>query len=181
MNRILNIIRLLLLIVVLSLNVLFIITNNFVSFGYVLYLFLLLVIVFLIVKDIIKKKIIENLNHSYVSIKTDKVYDYVTNRKSINYTVNEVFQYFDINEIISAQIDTTRILEKYSDSDLTSYYRDVITDSFLVSAYSMDNMKTFTSYQYKINPFAGENEFYSIDNQEIRAAKIGRASCRERV
>lgn len=116
------------------------------------------------------EKIIENLNHSYASIKTDKVYDYVLNRKSINYTVNEVFQYFDINEIISAQIDTTRILEKYSDSDLTSYYRDVITDSFLVSAYSMDNMKTFTSYQYKINPFAGENEFYSIDNQEIRAA-----------
>ena len=114
-------------------------------------------------------KIIENLNNSFENIKSEKIYNYVLDRRDIKYTINDMFKYLETDEIISAQIDTTRILDKYSDNNMSSYYRNVVTGSFLVSAYSTDYFKTFTSYQYRINPFIDDNEFYHIENRELRA------------
>ena len=114
-------------------------------------------------------KIIENLNNSFENIKSEKMYNYVLDRRDIKYTINDMFKYLETDEIISAQIDTTRILDKYSDNNMSSYYRNVVTGSFLVSAYSTDYFKTFTSYQYRINPFIDDNEFYHIENRELRA------------
>ncbi len=113
-------------------------------------------------------KIVENLHSCLDNIKNEKTYYYVLERKDIKYTVNDIFTYLETDEIISAQLDTTRILDKYSDDDLTSYYRDVITSGFLVSAYSADEFVTFTSYQYRINPFIDDNEFYHVENRELR-------------
>lgn len=75
-------------------------------------------------------KIVENLNNCMSNIKNEKIYYYIFERKDIKYTINDIFTYLETDEIISAQLDTTRILDKYSGNNLTSYYRDVITGSF---------------------------------------------------
>lgn len=40
------------------------------------------------------EKIVKNLETNYMSIKKEKVFDYVVNRKDIKYTVNDIFTFF---------------------------------------------------------------------------------------
>lgn len=115
------------------------------------------------------EEIINHLNHSYTSIQTDKIYEYLWNQKEVSYTVNEVYQFFDVNEVLSAQLAIIRILEKYEKKDIILGYREVITDGYF-SSLTTHGLKTYTSYQYKINPFSGEKDFYYIENQEIMSA-----------
>lgn len=116
------------------------------------------------------EKIIENLENNYLAIKNETVFDYVINKRDIKYTVNDIFTFFGNGDVLTAQLDTEKILEKYSDHGLTSEYRNVMIDNFFTAAHSADFLRTYTSYQYNSNPFANENEFYSIDNMEIRGA-----------
>ena len=116
------------------------------------------------------EKIIENLENNYLAIKNETVFDYVINKRDIKYTVNDIFTFFGNGDVLTAQLDTEKILEKYSDHGLTSEYRNVMIDNFFTAAHSADFLRTYTSYQYNYNPFANENEFYSIDNMEIRGA-----------
>ena len=60
------------------------------------------------------------------------------------------------------------ILEKYSNNSLTSEYGNVIIDNFLNMTFYSDFLRTYTSYQYNFNPFVNENNFYYVDNKEIR-------------
>ena len=115
------------------------------------------------------EKITENLENNYIDIKNEKVFDYVINRRDIKYTVNDIFTFFG-SDVLTAQLDTEKILEKYSDHSLASEYRNVMIDNFFTAVHSADFLRTYTSFQYNSNPFANENEFYSIDNMEIRGA-----------
>ena len=116
------------------------------------------------------EKITENLENNYIDIKNEKVFDYVINRRDIKYTVNDIFTFFGNGDVLTAQLDTEKILEKYSDYSLASEYRNVMIDNFFTAVHSADFLRTYTSFQYNSNPFANENEFYSIDNMEIRGA-----------
>ena len=116
------------------------------------------------------EKIIENLENNYLDIKNETVFDYVINKRDIKYTVNDIFTFFGNGDVLTAQLDTEKILEKYSDHGLTSEYRNVMIDNFFTAVHSADFLRTYTSYQYNSNPFANKNEFYSIDNMEIRGA-----------
>ena len=114
------------------------------------------------------KKIVKNLETNYMSIKKEKVFDYVVNRKDIKYTVNDIFTFFGNGYVLNEQLDTEKILEKYSNNSLTSWYRNVMIDNFFKMTFSADCLRTYTSYQYNFNPFANENTFYYVDNEEIR-------------
>ena len=116
------------------------------------------------------EKIIENLEINYLTIKNETVFDYVINKRDIKYTVNDIFTFFGNGDVLTAQLDTEKILEKYSVHGLTSEYRNVMIDNFFTAVHSADFLRTYTSYQCNSNPFANENEIYSIDNMEIRGA-----------
>ena len=114
------------------------------------------------------EKIVKNLETNYMSIKKEKVFDYVVNRKDIKYTVNDIFTFFGNGYVLSEQLDTEKILEKYSNNSLTNGYRNVMIDNFFNMTFFADFLRTYTSYQYNFNPFANENTFYYVDNEEIR-------------
>lgn len=114
------------------------------------------------------EKIVKNLETNYMSIKKEKVFEYVVNRKDIKYTVNDIFTFFGNGYVLNEQLDTEKILEKYSNNSLTSWYRNVMIDNFFNMTFSADFLRTYTSYQYNFNPFANENTFYYVDNEEIR-------------
>lgn len=114
------------------------------------------------------EKIVKNLETNYMSIKKEKVFDYVVNRKDIKYTVNDIFTFFGNGYVLNEQLDTEKILEKYSNNSLTNGYRNVMIDNFLNMTFYSDFLRTYTSYQYNFNPFVNENNFYYVDNKEIR-------------
>lgn len=114
------------------------------------------------------EKIVKNLDDYYVGIKDEKVFDYVINRRDIKYTVNDIFTFFGNDNLITMQVNTEEILEKYSNNSLTSEYGNVIIDNFLNMTFYSDFLRTYTSYQYNFNPFVNENNFYYVDNKEIR-------------
>jgi len=64
MNKIENVIRLIMLIVVTTLNIIYIKDNYLINYAHILYLFLLLIIIILSIKDLIKKNLI-NKSHTY--------------------------------------------------------------------------------------------------------------------
>ena len=66
------------------------------------------------------------------------------------------------------QANTEKILVKYSNSSLTSEYGNVMTDNYLNMIFYSYFLRTYTSYQYNFNPFVNENNFYYVDNKEIR-------------
>lgn len=114
------------------------------------------------------EKIVKNLDDYYAGIKDEKVFDYVINRRDIKYTVNDIFTFFGNDDLMIMQANTEEILEKYSNSSLTSEYGNVMIDNYLNMTFYSDFLRTYTSYQYNFNPFVNENNFYYVDNKEIR-------------
>ena len=49
-------------------------------------------------------------------IKSSKIYDYISNRKEITYTLNDLIKFNDLYELMSQHYELTRTLEKYTDS-----------------------------------------------------------------
>jgi transcriptional regulator with XRE-family HTH domain len=114
------------------------------------------------------QEIIKQLENMDKIIKSSKIYDYISNRKEITYTLNDLIKFNDLYELMSQHYELTRTLEKYTDSSNMDMYRDFISNVELLSNYQTTNMELYETFIYKLNPFEREGKFYNIENRYIR-------------
>ena len=114
------------------------------------------------------QKIISQLENMDKIIKSSKIYDYISNRKEITYTLNDLIKFNDLYELMSQHYELTRTLEKYTDSSKMETYRNFISNVEILSNYQTTNMELYETFLYKLNPFERESKFYHIENRYIR-------------
>ena len=114
------------------------------------------------------QEIIKQLENMDKIIKRSKIYDYISNRKEITYTLNDLIKFNDLYELMSQHYELTRTLEKYTDSGNMDMYRDFISNIELLSNYQSTNMELYETFIYKLNPYERESKFYHIENRYIR-------------
>ena len=114
------------------------------------------------------QEIIKQLENMDKTIKSSKIYDYISNRKEITYTLNDLISFFDLYELMSQHYELTRTLEKYTDSSKMETYRNFISNVEILSNYQTTNMELYETFLYKLNPFEREGKFYNIENRYIR-------------
>ena len=114
------------------------------------------------------QKITSQLENMDKIIKSSKIYDYISNRKEITYTLNDLIKFNDLYELMSEHYELTRILEKYTDSSKMETYRNFISNVEILSNYQTTNMELYETFLYKLNPFERESKFYHIENRYIR-------------
>ena len=114
------------------------------------------------------QKIISQLENMDKIIKSSKIYDYISNRKEITYTLNDLIKFNDLYELMSEHYELTRTLEKYTDSSKMETYRNFISNVEILSNYQTTNMELYETFLYKLNPFERESKFYHIENRYIR-------------
>ena len=101
-------------------------------------------------------------------IKSSKIYDYISNRKELTYTLNDLIKFNDLYELMSQHYELTRTLEKYTDSSNMDIFRDFISKVELLSNSQSTNMELYETFIYKLNPFERENKFYHIEDRYIK-------------
>ena len=74
------------------------------------------------------QKITSQLENMDKIIKSSKIYDYISNRKEITYTLNDLIKFNDLYELMSQHYELTRTLEKYTDSSKMETYRNFISN-----------------------------------------------------
>ena len=114
------------------------------------------------------QKITSQLENMDKIIKSSKIYDYISNRKEITYTLNDLIKFNDLYELMSQHYELTRTLEKYTDSSKMETYRNFISNVEILSNYQTTNMELYETFLYKLNPFERESKFYHIENRYIR-------------
>ena len=114
------------------------------------------------------QEIIKQLENMDKTIKSSKIYDYISNRKEITYTLNDLIKFNDLYELMSEHYELTRTLEKYTDSSKMETYRNFISNVEILSNYQTTNMELYETFLYKLNPFERESKFYHIENRYIR-------------
>ena len=114
------------------------------------------------------QEIIKQLENMDKIIKSSKIYDYISNRKEITYTLNDLIKFNDLYELMSQHYELTRTLEKYTDSSKMETYRNFISNVEILSNYQTTNMELYETFLYKLNPFERESKFYHIENRYIR-------------
>ena len=114
------------------------------------------------------QKITSQLENMDKIIKSSKIYDYISNRKEITYTLNDLIKFNDLYELMSQHYELTRTIEKYTDSSKMETYRDFISNVEILSNYQTTNMELYETFLYKLNPFEREGKFYNIENRYIR-------------
>ena len=114
------------------------------------------------------QEIIKQLENMDKIIKRSKIYDYISNRKEITYTLNDLIKFNDLYDLMSQHYELTRTLEKYTDSGNMDMYRDFISNIELLSNYQSTNMELYETFIYKLNPYERESKFYHIENRYIR-------------
>ena len=114
------------------------------------------------------QKITSQLENMDKIIKSSKIYDYISNRKEITYTLNDLIKFNDLYELMSEHYELTRILEKYTDSSKMETYRNFISNVEILSNYQTTNMELYETFLYKLNPFEREGKFYNIENRYIK-------------
>ncbi|MBQ8534797.1 MAG: helix-turn-helix transcriptional regulator [Bacilli bacterium] len=114
------------------------------------------------------QEIIKQLENMDKIIKSSKIYDYISNRKEITYTLNDLIKFNNLYELMSLHYEFTRTLEKYTDSGNMDTYRAFISNVEILSNYQTTNMELYETFVYKLNPFERESKFYHIENRYIR-------------
>ena len=114
------------------------------------------------------QEIIKQLENMDEIIKSSKIYDYISNRKEITYTLNDLISFFDYYELINPHYELTRVLEKYNKKNM-EIYRTLISDIEILSDYQTTNVELYETFIYKLNPFERESKFYHIENRYIRS------------
>ena len=114
------------------------------------------------------QEIIKQLENMDKIIKSSKIYDYISNRKEITYTLNDLISFFDYYELINPHYELTRVLEKYNKKNM-EIYRTLISDIEILSDYQTTNVELYETFIYRINPYEKESKFYHIENRYIRS------------
>lgn len=114
------------------------------------------------------QEIIKQLENMDKIIKSSKIYDYISNRKEITYTLNDLISFFDYYELINTHYELTRVLEKYNKKNM-EIYRTLISDIEILSNYQTTNVELYETFIYRINPYEKESKFYYIENRYIRS------------
>ena len=114
------------------------------------------------------QEIIKQLENMDKIIKSSKIYDYISNRKEITYTLNDLISFFDYFELTNPHYELTRVLEKYTKKNM-EIYRTLISDIEILSNYHSTNVELYETFFYRINPFERESKFYYIENRYIRS------------
>ena len=114
------------------------------------------------------QEIIKQLENMDKIIKSSKIYDYISNRKEITYTLNDLISFFDYYELINPHYELTRVLEKYNKKNM-EIYRTLISDIEILSNYQTTNVELYETFIYRINPYEKESKFYYIENRYIRS------------
>lgn len=115
------------------------------------------------------QEIISQLENMDKNIKSSKIYNYISNRKEITYTLNDLISFNDLYGVMSQHYELTHTLEKYTDSSNIDMYRKFISNVELLSNYQSTNMELYETFIYKINPYERESKFYYIENRYIRS------------
>lgn len=115
------------------------------------------------------QEIIKQLENMDKNIKSSKIYNYISNRKEITYTLNDLISFNDLYGVMSQHYELTHTLEKYTDSSNIDMYRKFISNVELLSNYQSTNMELYETFIYKINPYERESKFYYIENRYIRS------------
>ena len=115
------------------------------------------------------QEIISQLENMDKNIKSSKIYNYISNRKEITYTLNDLISFNDLYGVMSQLYELTHTLEKYTDSSNMDIYRKFISNVELLSNYQSANMELYETFIYKLNPFERESRIYHIENRYIRS------------
>ena len=102
------------------------------------------------------------------NIKSSKIYDYISNRKEITYTLNDLMEPEDSYEFTPLHLQITRLLEKYTGEEKMNTYRNYVTNVQLSTMYGSPIDEMIRNYEYKLNPFDDEGKFYHIENKYLR-------------
>lgn len=135
-------------------------------------------------EEIIKKKlkIISNNqgkfskdDHSFIytrlvtmfnSLKNRKLYKYVRTKEEIVYTVNDIIILSE-GEIRYSEINLTKTLKEYVDNDKITYYQEMVTNNWAASLLYVNNLSTYTSYQYRLY-YKDDNYVFNSGNDDIK-------------
>lgn len=116
------------------------------------------------------KDIINLLNENINTIENTKLYKHYLNREDISYHIDDILVYNIKGDLISNEMKLTRILEKYKETHLLEYYRNVTTDSFIAMGIGQDFLVTYMSYLYRLNPYEDEAvRAYKTNHKELRS------------
>lgn len=101
------------------------------------------------------------------SLKNRKLYKYVRNREDIVYSVNDIIILSE-GEIRYSEINVTTRIKEYTDNDMVEHYQEMINNEWTASLLSVNNLSTYTSYQYRLN-FGNDKNVYGSGNDDINS------------
>ena len=116
------------------------------------------------------QEILSKLKEIDSGIKNSKIYDFLSNRKEIKYTLNDLMEPEDSYEFMSLHLQITRLLEKYTGEEKMDTYRNYVTNVQLSTMYGSPIDEMIRNYEYKLNPFDDEGKFYHIENKYLRGS-----------
>lgn len=100
-------------------------------------------------------------------LKNRKLYRYVRDREDIVYTVNDIIVLSE-GEIKYSEINLMTRLKKYVDNDMIEQYQEMINNEWSASVLSVNNLSTYTSYQYRLH-YGDDNYIYHSGNDDIKS------------
>jgi len=117
------------------------------------------------------KEIINYLEEGLNKVKSEKIYDYIINRKDIEYKVNDLVLFVDsLSVSMRYQEKVLDILEKYTDTTKIETHKNAMHDNFFAISDNQNFLTSYLSYQYKnkYSVYGDEGEeWFTIDNKEL--------------